>query len=98
MKHFNKLTPGELERISILAEECAEVIQVIGKVLRHGYESKHPDGGPTNRELLEEEIGHVFAAVDFLEEDDLDYDKIQDYRNRKHKTIAPYLHHQGIEL
>ena len=34
--HFNNLTPGEAERLAILAEECGEVIQIIGKILRHG--------------------------------------------------------------
>lgn len=40
--NFNKLTPAETERLSMLAEECAEVIQVVGKILRHGYESSNP--------------------------------------------------------
>lgn len=54
-QHFNQLTPAEAERLALLAEECGEVIQAIGKILRHGYESRHPDGGPTNREALERE-------------------------------------------
>lgn len=57
MKHFNKLTPAETERLAILAEECGETIQVIGKILRHGYESFHPkDYATTNRTLLENEL------------------------------------------
>lgn len=55
-KHFNDLTPAEAERLAMLAEECGEVIQAVGKILRHGYESTHPDGGPTNREALRREI------------------------------------------
>lgn len=27
----------------MLAEECAEVVQVVGKILRHGYQSYHPN-------------------------------------------------------
>ena len=34
---FNELSPAEVERLAILAEEMGEAIQVIGKVLRHGY-------------------------------------------------------------
>lgn len=42
MQHFNNLTPAEAERLAYLSEECAEVIQIIGKILRHGYESRDP--------------------------------------------------------
>jgi hypothetical protein len=31
MTHFNGLTPAQAERLAMLAEEAAEVIQVIGK-------------------------------------------------------------------
>lgn len=66
MQNFNGLTPGEAERLAMLAEECAEVIQVIGKILRHGYESYHPDEPSiTNRHLLEKEITD-FRSVMFL--------------------------------
>ena len=33
---FNGLTPAEAERLALLMEECGEVVQIIGKVLRHG--------------------------------------------------------------
>ena len=42
-EHFNKLTPAEDERLAMLAEECAEVIQIVSKIQRHGYDSWHPD-------------------------------------------------------
>jgi hypothetical protein len=41
-ENFNNLTPAETERLAMLAEECAEVIQVVGKILRHGYDSSNP--------------------------------------------------------
>jgi len=94
-EHFNDLTPGQCERLALLLEEMGEAQQIIGKTLRHGYDSEHPDGGPTNRRLLEKEIGDVIATVDMLvEADDLDDDRIQDCRFKKHKTMKPYLHHQ----
>lgn len=65
-EHFNKLTPAEAERLAILAEECGEVLQIVGKILRHGYESKHPDGGPTNRELLALELGDLQAIMTLI--------------------------------
>ena len=51
--HFNGLTPAEAERLAMLAEECGEVIQMVGKILRHGYDSYHPaDPNTTNKQLL----------------------------------------------
>ncbi len=62
-KHFNNLTPAQAERLAMLAEECAEVIQVIGKILRHGYDSYHPDQPYiTNRELLQQELTDLAAV------------------------------------
>lgn len=42
MKHYNELTPEEHERLSLLMEECGEVVQIIGKIFRHGYERYPP--------------------------------------------------------
>jgi len=54
----------------LLAEECGEVIQVIGKILRHGYDSTHPNDpeGDTNRALLENELGDLNAALQLMTE------------------------------
>lgn len=84
-EHFNKLTPAEAERLTILAEECGEVIQCVGKILRHGYESVHPDdlekvpgsdtlyqrkpGAKTNRDRLTEEISDLVAVMHMMEGD-----------------------------
>ena len=96
IESFNKLTPAEEERLAILAEECAEVIQVIGKILRHGYESDNHGKLPqTNRQHLEEEIGNVRHIVDrMVNEGDLTYWQIEASRLHKAATIGKYLHHQ----
>jgi NTP pyrophosphatase (non-canonical NTP hydrolase) len=39
------LTPDQREALTILLEEAAELIQAISKMLRHGPDSVHPDGG-----------------------------------------------------
>ena len=39
MAHVNNLSNEQLEALAILAEECGEVIQVIGKIIRHGLDS-----------------------------------------------------------
>lgn len=96
MEHFNQLTPAEAERLAILAEECGEVVQVIGKILRHGYESCHPDGGPTNRMLLEKETGDVQYAIErLIGLGDISADEVCDHRDEKYKKVRKYLHHQN---
>lgn len=94
--HFNELSPGELERLALLAEECAEVIQVVGKILRHGYTSTHPNDpdGENNRELLEEELGHVQAAQSLMiDKDDLSESSIKAHHKLKRAKVNEYLHH-----
>ena len=93
--NFNELTPGETERLAILSEECGEVIQAIGKILRHGYESTHPRGEPTNREALETEIAHVkFISRLMKQKYDLSCSNIIYGMVNKRKSIQQYLHHQ----
>jgi NTP pyrophosphatase (non-canonical NTP hydrolase) len=58
-----RLMNGELERLAMLAEECGETIQVIGKIIRHGYHSVHPNGGMNNRQLLRKELMDIFAVT-----------------------------------
>lgn len=95
MECFNKLTPAEAERLALLAEECGEVIQIVGKILRHGYNSTHPNGTLTNRSLLEKECGDVrHAMIRLCEADDLAKNNIHNYADTKAKTIKKYLHHQ----
>lgn len=69
MTHFNGLTPAEAERLAMLAEECGEVIQVIGKILRHGYESYHPADplGLNNRGLLHSELTDLCAVLNAMD-------------------------------
>lgn len=95
MKHFNNLTPAEDERLSILAEEAAEVIQIICKIKRHGYESCKPGSTCTNREYLAEELGHLDNILRMmLDSKDIDRRLIQLSSNTKNKSIKRYLHHQ----
>lgn len=96
MTSANKLSPAEAERLALLAEECGEVIQVVGKILRHGYESYHPDNPSiSNRQLLEKEIGDVRAAVSILTGSmDLNDLMIEGAKSAKFKTVVKYLHHQ----
>ena len=96
MKHFNELTPAEAERLALLLEEMGEAVQIIGKILRHGYESYHPDAPSVpNRALLEKELGDVLAAIDMVvTADDVNPEQIEGHRLNKHHKVGKYLHHQ----
>lgn len=95
LQAFNGLTPAEVERLALLVEEMGEATQVVGKVLRHGYESHHPDGGQTNRKLLMNELGDVKHSVELLcEAGDLSKQAIGVQSHLKGERVKPYLHHQ----
>lgn len=97
-EEFNLLTPAEAERLAMLAEECGEVIQIIGKILRHGYKSFHPDApnGPRNREMLMQELGDVNAILDRMEEaGDIQREPVLRYRLEKYHKLPRYAHHQA---
>jgi len=95
MSFSNRLSPAEAERLALLLEECGEVQQVIGKILRHGYDSRHPDGGPTNRGLLAAEIGDIHCAGTMLiEAGDVSEQAVRDAAAAKRRRIGKYLHHQ----
>lgn len=61
MNHFNGLSPREAEALSLLLEECAEVIQIVGKIQRHGLGSLY--NGVSNRTLLERELADVECSI-----------------------------------
>ena len=95
MTHFNKLTPAQAERLAMLSEELGEVQQAIGKILRHGYESIHPGGGPTNRFTLTREIGDVLVVVELLvHADDISHDVMTLAMENKRARVHLYSHHQ----
>ena len=56
------------EVMSILQEECAEVIQAVSKINRFGMDNFKPGKPKTNREHLEEELGDMLAMIDILKE------------------------------
>ena len=89
------LNAAELERLALLLEELGEAQQAIGKILRHGYESRHPSGGATNRVSLEAELGDVCAAIALMcEAGDLRDDSLQVAAVDKLGRVDRYLHHQ----
>lgn len=99
MASFNNLSPAEAERLAILAEECGEVVQIVGKILRHGYDNHHPDDPPakTNRAALERELSDVYAIIDWMAEvEDISGHTVGAKLQAKRKRMAPYLHHNRL--
>ena len=95
-QNINNLSAAEAERLALLAEECGEVIQVVGKILRHGYDSANPlvDVSPTNREELEKELGDIELVVDMLKScSDVDNNAIQLRRKTKPAKMMLWLHY-----
>lgn len=95
MTMYNQLTPAQLERLYCLAEECGEVVQIIGKILRHGYNETHPDGGPTNLVLLHKELGDVIGITKLMcNGGELEAGVLQLEAANKIERVQQYLHHQ----
>ena len=92
--HFNGLTPAEAERLAMLAEECGEVIQIIGKILRHGYDSYHPaDPSTTNKQLLGRELTDLYAVASSLCRDGVPEGSLHDMDMAWLKKLR-FAHHQ----
>jgi hypothetical protein len=99
------LAPEVEEFLHILAEECAETIQRVTKVLRFGPR-RNPWDGKDSVERLESEIGDVCAALDVLELLGLiDSDRVHDHTTRKLRAFVveenpakPRLRHATAEL
>lgn len=95
-EHFNELTPDELERLAILAEEAAEVQQIVMKIIRHGYSSHNPfdEKKLSNRKLLEIELGHLqYIGQQMAYKKDIDNFRVNLSSAEKAKSIKKYLHH-----
>lgn len=54
------------ELLTIVQEECAEVIQIISKCKRFGIDNVHLKSGDLNRVRLTEEIGDLLAVLDIV--------------------------------
>ena len=93
-EHFNQLTPAQAERLAMLAEECGKVIHVIGKILRHGYDSYHPNNPMvTNRQLLGRELTDLLAVAASLCRDKVPEGSLHDQDQAWERKLR-YAHHQ----
>jgi NTP pyrophosphatase (non-canonical NTP hydrolase) len=89
------MTDAAVERYACLAEEAGEIVQVIGKILRHGPSSASPfdPDQVTNKELLEREVGDLLHWVGVLAaHGDVDTRKVETHQRAKPDKCRPYLH------
>lgn len=97
----NDLTPAEVERLNLVIEEAAEVIQAATKVLRHGWRSTHPSCPSTdNREHLMKEVGDLRGVLQLcFQAADLHIVSYQYYSLEKLYRVKKYLHcEENIKL
>lgn len=99
MSEFNTgLNASQIELLDMLQEECAEVIQAVAKLKRHGPMSYHPaDPEKTpNHELMARELGDVIGVMAALDgKGMLSGMIVQKYASTKMERAAPFLHHQN---
>lgn len=96
MAAFANLTEAQRERLEMLVEECSEVVHAATKILRHGYDSYHPEKPETlvNRKDLQYELLDLWTICERM----IDYGDIGLVKfNTSHlvwKKKLRYTHHQ----
>ncbi len=94
---MKKLSKETEERLNLLQEECAEVIQAASKIKRFGFDNTHPRNkeGPTNKEHLEEEVGGLCAILTLLAiNDEINEESCSNAEVMKLRTIEEYTEYQ----
>lgn len=77
------------ELLTILMEECAEVIVEASKIKRFGESSVYE--GETALNKLEKELGDLWCLIDLLHgEDMISYTKLDEYANMKHEKLRKW--------
>ena len=75
--------------LSCLAEECAEVAQVVSKTLRFGIDNER--SGKTNLQKLNAEIADVFALIEMIAEAGIPLQISRDDIEAKKLKLALYM-------
>lgn len=98
--HFNKLTPAEHEALTLLFEECTEVIHAVAKIMRHGMDSYHPVTKVSNEQRLTEELSNLVVSIAILSEifpDKFDPDDMEPLGMAWIEKLKNYLHHINLD-
>lgn len=86
------------ELLTVLIEECSEVVHIGCKILRHGLNSYHPNNViQDNQDELCREVGQVLALIDMLRQRRvLQQAEVDSARSLKFRTLPRFLHHSTI--
>jgi len=77
------------ELLTVLMEECAEVIQEASKIIRFGADTDYDGTTPLQR--LEKELGDLQCMIDLLHSADMiSYTKIDDYAQEKYGKLKTW--------
>lgn len=77
------------ELLTILMEECAEVIVEASKIKRFGESSVYNGENALNK--LEKELGDLYCMIDLLHgEDMISYTKLDEYASAKHEKLREW--------
>jgi hypothetical protein len=99
MSSTNGLTEAQEERLTLLIEECSEVIKCACKIQRFGYHSINPyapqDG--TNLNQLQLEMGDLDAIYALLSNNgDVNMHDINTRHQVKYAKLHSYLRHPHV--
>jgi len=86
---MSALTSEQDEILTIAQEECAEVIQVISKGNRFGFDIEY--NGRTNRQKLTQEVGDVLCMIDLMvEKNILTADGLEQAKKAKREKLKQW--------
>jgi len=86
-----------LEVLAMVSEECGEVVQAIGKALRHGIDDWNPVTGIDNKDAIVTELADVIAvAVLLLEFLEIPQSTIDANYERKFTKLLEYTHSEKL--
>lgn len=80
-----------------LLAAAGDVLQVVGKIQRHGYASYNPtiENAPTNRQLLEVALGGLQRAIaSYVAQGDVSMREVLQRAAEKRISATRWLHHQ----
>ena len=79
----------ENELLTVLMEECAEVIQESSKIIRFGMDAEY--NGETALSRLEKELGDLYCMIDLLHANDMiSFTKLDEYANAKYEKLKKW--------
>lgn len=60
------MTPAQLERLAMLAEEASELSAICMKAIRHGLDSQHPETRERNDDAIYRELMDVLVMAQLM--------------------------------